>query len=60
MVWREILSNASWLADAQRLVVEAWTEASRYRKTPHHKEKKLYNAITDKVNGVLPWIMNHW
>jgi hypothetical protein len=41
-------------------VVSDWTEQSRYQTTPHHKAKKLYNAITDNLNGVMPWIRAHW
>jgi hypothetical protein len=41
-------------------IVKEWDEASRYRKTPHHKAKSLYQAITDKVNGIMPWITNRW
>jgi hypothetical protein len=41
-------------------IVKEWDEASRYRKTPHHKAKSLYQAITDKVNGVMPWITSRW
>jgi hypothetical protein len=42
------------------LVVSDWSETNRYRFTPHHKAKKLFQAVTDKANGVLPWIMNRW
>jgi HEPN domain-containing protein len=42
------------------LIVKDWSEASRYRKTPHRKAKELYQAITDKANGVMPWIRNRW
>jgi hypothetical protein len=41
-------------------VVREWTEQSRYQNTPHHKAKKLYAAITDNLNGVMPWIRAHW
>jgi hypothetical protein len=42
------------------VVVQDWDEISRYRNTPHHKAKKLYQAITDKENGILPWITSRW
>lgn len=36
------------------------SELSRYRRAPHHKAKLLYRAITDKTDGMMTWIMNHW
>jgi hypothetical protein len=42
------------------LIVTDWSELSRYRRTPHHKAKRLYRAITDKPDGMMPWITNHW
>jgi hypothetical protein len=41
-------------------VVNAWSEQSRYQTTSHQKAKKLYQAITDNVNGVMPWIRVRW
>jgi hypothetical protein len=41
-------------------IVKVWDEASRYRKTSHHEAKRLYQAITDKVNGIMPWITSRW
>ena len=37
-----------------------WSEQSRYQTTSHHTAKKLYRAITEKTNGVMPWIRTHW
>lgn len=42
------------------LTVRQWTESSRYRRTVHHEAKRLYRAITDKPDGIMPWITNHW
>lgn len=42
------------------LVVKDWSEQSRYRRTPHHQAKKLFKAITNLADGVLPWIKTHW
>jgi HEPN domain-containing protein len=42
------------------LVVKDWSEKARYRITAHQKAKQLYNAITDKKNGVMQWIRGHW
>jgi hypothetical protein len=45
---------------ANWLVVKEWSEVSRYRRTPHYQAKKLYRAITDKADGMMTWITNHW
>jgi hypothetical protein len=42
------------------LVVKDWNETTRYQTTSHQKAKKLYNAITDNSNGVMPWIRARW
>ncbi len=42
------------------LVVKAWSELSRYRRAPHHEAKKLYRAVSDKADGIMRWITNHW
>ena len=41
-------------------VVENWTEAARYQRRTRAEAERLYQAITDPANGVLPWIRNHW
>jgi HEPN domain-containing protein len=45
---------------ANWLIVNDWTETSRYSTTSHWDAKKLYKAITDKANGVMPWIRVRW
>lgn len=42
------------------LVAKDWRETSRYETTSHQKAKKLYDALTDSTNGVMPWIRRHW
>jgi HEPN domain-containing protein len=42
------------------LVVKDWSEKSRYATTPHHKAKKLYQAITASPDGVMQWIKTRW
>jgi HEPN domain-containing protein len=42
------------------LVVNDWTEQSRYQEFAHYEAKKLYKAITDSANGVMPWIRTRW
>jgi HEPN domain-containing protein len=41
-------------------VVKDWREASRYARTPRIRAEELYDAITDKKHGVLPWIKARW
>ncbi len=41
-------------------VVERWTEASRYQQMSRTEAEELYSAITDAVDGVMPWIRSHW
>ena len=41
-------------------VVKNWKETARYQRKSRGDAEKLYQAITDPVNGVLPWIRNHW
>jgi HEPN domain-containing protein len=45
---------------ANWLIVNDWSETSRYDTTSHWDAKKLYSAITDKVNGVMLWIRVRW
>ncbi len=42
-------------------VVKDWDERSRYeRKRTRADAQGLYDAITDPVHGVLPWIKSRW
>jgi hypothetical protein len=50
----EPLFAANWLT------VEGWSEASRYEVKTQHEAQQLLEAITDPVQGVLPWIRKHW
>jgi HEPN domain-containing protein len=42
------------------LIVKDWSETSRYETKSHWVAKKLYKAITNKTNGVMPWIRVRW
>ena len=48
------------LLDANWRVVKDWNEQSRYANTSHYDARKLYNAITNKKNGVMLWIRARW
>lgn len=37
-----------------------WKEASRYKSVVEYEARRLYEAVTDARNGVLPWIKMHW
>jgi hypothetical protein len=42
------------------VAVKDWSELSRFQRTPHHKAKRLYRAVTDKADAMMTWITNHW
>ena len=37
-----------------------WNERSRYQQKTEDQARKLFNAVTDPTNGVLPWIKVRW
>jgi hypothetical protein len=37
-----------------------WTEESRYSRKSRLEAQRLYEAITDRKHGVLPWIKARW
>jgi HEPN domain-containing protein len=61
-------AQAQLLADCDANVVlssnwqtaKDWTESSRYEFKTEAEAKGLYDAITDSLNGVLPWIKHRW
>jgi len=40
--------------------VKDWDEKTRYQQKTEAQARRLYQAVTDTVNGVLPWIKGHW
>jgi hypothetical protein len=42
------------------LIVKGWNEKSRYELQTQAKAEELVNAITDRANGVMPWIRSRW
>jgi len=56
-----LLSTRRWSAAyyLAGYAVECGLKACVLRKTKL-KAEKLYQAIIDTSNGVLPWIRNHW
>lgn len=57
---READSRANPVLGQNWQVVKDWSERARYQTASHQKAKKLYDAITDQANGVMPWIRNRW
>src|SRR5947207_1147458 len=41
-------------------VAKDWTEASRYDQKTQLQAERLFEAITNHPNGVLPWIRIRW
>lgn len=39
---------------------ERWNESSRYQSKIQAEAEELFNAIDDKADGVLPWLMARW
>jgi len=39
---------------------QKWSEKMRYVFTPESDAQRLYEAVTQNLNGVLPWIRIHW
>lgn len=42
------------------LIVEDWSERSRYKRHSQADAQRLINAVNDAINGVLPWVKVHW
>ncbi len=40
--------------------VARWNETSRYQPATESEARRLFEAVTDFQNGVLPWIKIHW
>ncbi len=42
------------------LVVKDWNEGARYLSWTEPQARKLFEAITNTADGVLPWIRARW
>lgn len=40
--------------------VRSWDESSRYRRSAKVDAEDLFNAVTDRMHGVMPWIRLYW
>ena len=54
----DISANADLGANWQ--IVQDWSELARYQQWPESQARKLHEAVTESVNGVLPWVKVHW
>jgi hypothetical protein len=41
-------------------IVEKWDEKTRYQLKTEPEAKRLYEAVTRNIDGVLPWIRIRW
>jgi HEPN domain-containing protein len=57
---RKADATANRTLGANWLIVKDWDERARYQQWTESQARKLYEAITDPANGVLPWIKVHW
>jgi hypothetical protein len=53
-------ANANPILGVNWGVIQGWSEKTRYQFTPEADARMLHDAVTDQVNGVLPWIRTHW
>jgi hypothetical protein len=41
-------------------IVQAWTEAARYKQWTEAEATNLYNAINNLSGGILTWLQQYW
>lgn len=41
-------------------IAKDWSEASRYQLSTQTHAEKLFGALTDRKEGVIPWVKNYW
>jgi hypothetical protein len=41
-------------------IAQLWKEDKRYHRITESEAKGLYDAVSDAVDGVLPWIKTQW
>ncbi len=54
----EIAANSLFGANWDTL--KDWSVDIRYKEKSESKARELYEAVTDNMNGVLPWIKTRW
>ena len=53
-------TQANPVLGANWMIAKDWNETARYQQWSEPQARKLFAAVTDLTNGVLPWIMDHW
>jgi hypothetical protein len=41
-------------------LVKSWSERTRYQQKSEAEARRLFLAITDHTDGVMPWIKHYW
>lgn len=57
---RDLDAAANPILGVNWAVVTQWKEISRYNIIPEFDARRLYEAVTEAANGVLPWIRIRW
>lgn len=52
--------NANPQLGTNWLIAKDWNELFRYRNSSQNQAQSLYNAVSDRTNGVLQWITQYW
>jgi hypothetical protein len=41
-------------------IVSEWNEVARYKRWSEKQARELFDAVSNPLNGVLPWIKPRW
>ena len=55
---RDLRTNS--VMKANWIIVQDWSEASRYESKTVQEAAGLLDAIEDRPGGLLPWLQKHW
>jgi len=53
-------ANANPALSVNWAIVQRWSEKTRYEQKTEADARTLFEAVTARANGVLPWIRTHW
>lgn len=57
---RDKAINANLKFGRHWVTVKDWSESSRYRLSTQSQAEKLFEALTDNTDEVLPWVKKFW
>ena len=57
---RKVEETANSIFGINWLIAKDWNEQARYQPWSEPEARKLFRAVSDSTNGVLPWIRNRW